>query len=259
MQLLDSYSSANSCEIFYGLGIFGKTRLALAAVPSRRLLCIILMNKLFIILIVASTIIGCGIFDKSYKSEIDGVYIPKNLDEAVAELDKDFPDSLKTEIRKMTEDEFSARYHMGTGMWMRNNWSLWGGSRLSRYFNKLEIYHPDDMSGIILDSFHRSLTNQPIELEKQVEYYKLYWIVSKKPGNKDFPNGEKDLEFDSGMSYDRPDEKPAIVHIQTNSSTAKIWLFDHYLGWKLVNQYQIDELSENQKDRFDILRRIYSE
>lgn len=203
--------------------------------------------------------IGCGIFNKSYKSEIDGVYIPKNLDDAIAELDNDFPDSLKTEIRKMTEDDFTARYHMGTGIWMRNNWNLWAGSRLSRYFNKLKIYHPDDMSGIILDSFHRTLMNQPIELEVQVEYCKLYWVVVKKPEKENYPNDEKDLEFNSGMHYDRPDEKPAIVHIQTNPSNENVWLFDYYLGWKQVNQIQINELSDNQDDRFEILKRIYSE
>ena len=217
------------------------------------------MKKLITILIITSTLIGCGIFDKSYKSEIDGVYIPKDLNDAIAELDKDFPDSLKIEIRKMTEDDFSARYHMGTGMWMRNNWGLWSGSRLSRYFNNLEVYHPDDMSGIILSSFYRSLTNQPIELEEQVAYYKMYWIVVKKPKEKDFPKGEKDLEFNSGMYYDRPDEKPAIVHIQTNSPNNLIWLFDYYLGWKQVNQTQIDELSKNQYDRFEILKKIYKE
>ncbi|EAS19580.1 hypothetical protein BBFL7_00126 [Flavobacteria bacterium BBFL7] len=222
-------------------------------------LCIMRMKKLLTILIIASTLIGCGIFNKSYKSEIDGVYIPKNLDDAIAELDKDFPDSLKTAIRKMTEDDFSARYHMGTGIWMRNNWNLWAGSRLSRYFNKMEIYHPDDMSGIILDSFHRTLMDQPIELEEQVAYYKLYWVVVKKPEKENYPNGEKDLEFNSGIYYDRPDEKPAIVHIQTNSSNDDVWLFDYYLGWKQVNQTQIDELSDNQNNRFEILKRIYSE
>jgi hypothetical protein len=70
--------------------------------------------------------------------------------------------------------------HFGFGLWMRNNWQLWGGSRLSKYFNSLEIYHPDDMSGIILVSYHRYLNNKDIQLDEQIKYYKDYWANSKK-------------------------------------------------------------------------------
>jgi uncharacterized C2H2 Zn-finger protein len=62
---------------------------------------------------------------------------------------------------------------------MRNNWQLWGGSRLSKYFNDKGIYHPDDMSGIILDSYHRNLNGQEIKLDEQVKYYQDYWEKSK--------------------------------------------------------------------------------
>jgi len=60
-------------------------------------------------------------------------------------------------------------------MWLRNNWQLWGGSRLSKYFNNLGIFHPDDMSGIILDSYHRYLTDKEIKLEEQINFYQEYW------------------------------------------------------------------------------------
>lgn len=215
------------------------------------------MKKLLTIFIISLTLIGCGVFGKQYKSEIDGVYIPKDLNEAIAELDRDFPDSLKTEIRKMSENEFSGTYHMGTGMWMRNNWGLWSGSRLSKYFNNLGIYHPDDMSGIILDSFYRTLTDQPIELEKQTEYYKQYWLVVRKPEKKNYPNGINILEFNAGIYYDRPDKKPAMVHIQTNSDNEMIWLYDYYLGWKQIDKSQVDLLQQNQENRFELLKKIY--
>ena len=41
MQLLGSYSSENFCEIFYGLGIFGMTRLSHATAHSRKPLSVI--------------------------------------------------------------------------------------------------------------------------------------------------------------------------------------------------------------------------
>ena len=58
---------------------------------------------------------------------------------------------------------------------MRNNWALWKGSELSRWFNEKGIHHPDDMSGIIFDSFWRHLNNQPLKLEEQIKYYQDYW------------------------------------------------------------------------------------
>lgn len=218
------------------------------------------MKRLFTTLILASVLFGCSVFGGKgnlSKSQIDGVYIPKNLNDAISELNKNFSDSLKIEIRKMSEDEFSGRFHMGSGLWMRNNWGLWGGSRLSVYFNKLGIYHPDDMSGIILDSFYRTLTNKPIELDKQTEYYQLYWLVVKQPEPKMYPKGVTSLEFHTGIYYDRPDQKPAMVHVQTNSGNNLIWLYDYYFGWKQVDKSQIGVLKKDQGKRFEQLKNIY--
>jgi hypothetical protein len=60
-------------------------------------------------------------------------------------------------------------------MWLRNGWWLWHGSRLSQYFNKLGIQHPDDMSGIILASYYRRLRQQPLRVTDQIELYQTYW------------------------------------------------------------------------------------
>ena len=106
---------------------------------------------------------------------LDGVYIPKNLEDCFTQINSFWHDSTKVKVKNWTEEEFSTNAHFGFGMWMRNNWWLWGGSRLSKYFNELGIYHPDDMSGIILDSYHRYLNNQEIKLEEQVKYYQDYW------------------------------------------------------------------------------------
>ena len=111
---------------------------------------------------------------------INGVYIPKDLDDCFKQINSFWNDSTKIQVKNWKEDEFAGNAHFGFGMWMRNNWRLWGGSRLSKYFNDLGIYHPDDMSGIILDSYHRHLNNKEIKLEEQVKYYQDYWEKSKK-------------------------------------------------------------------------------
>ncbi len=91
------------------------------------------------------------------------------------QLEKMHNDTTKEQIRAMTEDEFTGRSHMGMGMWIRNNWGLWKGGALHDYFVSIGIFHPDDMSGIILTSYYRQLKGQDRELEKQVKGYQDYW------------------------------------------------------------------------------------
>lgn len=112
---------------------------------------------------------------KYTSDSIDGVYIPKNLEDCFEQTNSFWNDSTKIKVKSLEEREFIGKAHMGLGMWMRNKWQLWGGSRLSKFFNDLGIYHPDDMSGIILISFHRYLNNKEIKLDEQVKYYQDYW------------------------------------------------------------------------------------
>lgn len=104
----------------------------------------------------------------------EDVYIPKDLDDCFVQLERILQ---PTDIDKMKvgSEKDMIQYHRSLGMWMRNNWGLWSGSRLKQYFNNLGIHHPDDMSGIILDSFWRHLHGQPIRLEEQIKYYHNYW------------------------------------------------------------------------------------
>lgn len=106
---------------------------------------------------------------------INGIYIPIDLEDSFRQINSFLNDSTKRQVTNWTEDEFLGKAHMGFGIWMRNNWGLWGGSRLSKYFNDLGVYHPDDMSGIILTSYHRQLIGTKIKLSKQVKYYQHYW------------------------------------------------------------------------------------
>lgn len=105
-------------------------------------------------------------------------YKPKNLDEAVLQLSKILHDTTKQKIFVMTEEQFLGESHRGLGMWIRNSWALWKGGKLSKYFNSIGIFHPDDMSGIILRSYYRQLHREDWELEKQVKYYQEGWKAS---------------------------------------------------------------------------------
>ncbi|MDD4182857.1 MAG: hypothetical protein PHT53_03445 [Candidatus Omnitrophica bacterium] len=108
------------------------------------------------------------------KSSPAGIYIPENLNDCFTELKRMLSPELIKEMQAGAEADM-AKYHHGLGMWIRNNWGLWSGSRLKTYFNNLEVRHPDDMSSIILDSLWRTLNNKPIKLEEQIKYYQDYW------------------------------------------------------------------------------------
>ena len=114
-----------------------------------------------------------------FTGEVDEAYVPKDLDDCFVQLKKLLKPEDVEKMRAGTKDDMN-QYHFGLGMWMRNNWGLWEGSRLSKWFNAQGIEHPDDMSGIILDSFWRHLNNKPIKLDEQVKYYQDYWKKQRK-------------------------------------------------------------------------------
>lgn len=98
-------------------------------------------------------------YQKDYRylvDRINGIYIPKDIDEAIDSLDVIIRMEDKRYIAdSLSLDRFLAHSHLGMGMWIRNNWGLWGGSRLQRYLSKKNVYHPDDMSWEILKAYYK--------------------------------------------------------------------------------------------------------
>lgn len=127
-------------------------------------------------------------FSQSICDNFTESYIPVDLNEALLYLECNWSESDKESFSKMTEKEASVNYHFGTGMSMRNNWGLWkGDTELAKYFYNLGIYHPDDISSIIIVSFHRYLNKKDIKLDEQVNHYKAYWEnIKKKKHEKEF-------------------------------------------------------------------------
>lgn len=99
---------------------------------------------------------------------------PTNLDQCFICLkDKLSSNDLKA-LATMPINELP-RLHSTLGRWMRNEWGLWTGSDLSKYFNDLGLTHADDMSGLIIKSFVRHLQGLPLDVEDQIKSYQEYW------------------------------------------------------------------------------------
>lgn len=103
-------------------------------------------------------------------------YIPKDLLDAISYLDCVWSDSSKVAFKSKPENEAVSMLHFGTGLYIRNNWGLWEGkNQLYNSFRSQGIFHPDDISSIILTSFHRKLNEIEINLDEQIWEYKKYW------------------------------------------------------------------------------------
>jgi len=85
---------------------------------------------------------------------LNGLYIPKNLEECFIELNKLLRPKDIEEIKNLKDRNETILYHHGFGTWLRNNWGLWGGSRLQLYLTKKGIDHPDSMSASILEYYY---------------------------------------------------------------------------------------------------------
>ncbi|NOR86056.1 MAG: hypothetical protein GQ527_00460 [Bacteroidales bacterium] len=103
------------------------------------------------------------------QDSLNGVYIPKDIEDCFIELDKMFTPKNKEELKNSSPNA----YHFGLGTWLRNNWGLWKGSRLHLYFEKKGVTHPDNMSGIILNSYFHLLNHETIDLNKIFDKYYL--------------------------------------------------------------------------------------
>ncbi len=87
---------------------------------------------------------------------INGIYIPVDEVDACVQLDKMLNDSTKVQIIELGDD-FAAAAHFSMGMWIRNNWGLWKGSRLQTYLVEKGFHDPDDMSHYILTYYQNWL------------------------------------------------------------------------------------------------------
>ena len=112
-------------------------------------------------------------------------YIPYDLDDAIEMLNFLWNEEIKEKYKNMGEDKGVAALHHTTGRALRNKWNLWAEEpkNIAKYFHSIGITHADDMSGIILTSFHRQISGKAKNLPEQIKYYQDYWAKQKDDNN----------------------------------------------------------------------------
>jgi hypothetical protein len=80
-------------------------------------------------------------------------------------------------FRNSDEETIVSVTHSGFGMWIRNTWELWQKeSVMYKYFNsKFGLWHADDMSAMIIKSYHRHINKKELNLTEQVDHHLKYW------------------------------------------------------------------------------------
>jgi len=85
------------------------------------------------------------------------------------------------DFKNSSEFDCVALTHHGLGRWLRNNWGLWKKeSALYKYFNKMGLWHADDMSSLIIRSYHRHINDKKINLKLQINKTIKYWTKYQK-------------------------------------------------------------------------------
>lgn len=110
-------------------------------------------------------------FDEKYKWRIEqtslaGQYIPKDLPDALIELNKLTDEASRTKFKSMSENDAEHKLYFSLGRWVATNWSFYEGSRLSHYLREVGITFPEDQAGSIILAWHRSLNKKDINFRE---------------------------------------------------------------------------------------------
>jgi len=108
-------------------------------------------------------------YQKRIKKEyLHRVYIPKDMADAFAQLNKLIADADRQKFKALGEEDAVNKLFFSLGRWISHNWGFYGGSRLSHYMKSIGVHHPDDMSTMIIRSYHRYLNKKDLNIKEQL-------------------------------------------------------------------------------------------
>lgn len=99
------------------------------------------------------------------KSRINGVYIPKDLNEAFMEIQQLAKKESLDKFKKADANLVVGRLHYGLGRWIILNWNFYDGSRISHHLKSYGVTHPDDQARFFLFALHNHLNGKDLDLK----------------------------------------------------------------------------------------------
>jgi hypothetical protein len=98
---------------------------------------------------------------------------PKTIEEAMKFLHET---DLAQQMRGCRSMHDMPGLHHTVGMSLRNQWGLWHGSELAKYFVQvMGLTHADDMSGLLLEKLFAEVHGKPFIAGKLAFKYQSHW------------------------------------------------------------------------------------
>lgn len=106
-----------------------------------------------------------------------GDRIPVDLDEAVRVIVTGLDEESLKAVKNLKAETARALGHHGIGLWIRNNWGLnQKTGPLYRWAVKhLGLYHPDDISNVVVHCVWADLGRNDRDLDEVVQRMKDHW------------------------------------------------------------------------------------
>lgn len=103
------------------------------------------------------------------KSRLYGVYIPKDIPDALSKLMELTDEEARNPMKKVDEATIAKRLFFGLGRWMEYNWNFEEGSRFSHHLRELGLTFPEDMVTCMLILFHRYVNEKPLNEKSLID------------------------------------------------------------------------------------------
>ena len=103
------------------------------------------------------------------KSKLYGVYIPRDIDDAMNKLMELTTEEARKPFNKVDEATIAKKLYFGLGRWMEYNWNFAEGSRISHYLRQKGLVYTEDMTRCMLILFHRHVLGKPLESDSLIK------------------------------------------------------------------------------------------
>ncbi|MBM3249319.1 MAG: hypothetical protein FJZ09_00525 [Candidatus Omnitrophica bacterium] len=111
------------------------------------------------------------------------------------------------------------------------------------------ISHPDDMSGIILDTFWCHLNGKPLKVEERVKDYQEYWEYSAVPKDLVSPVDGAKIDFVMSLPCKQAGvSKHCRIHLGISKADGSVWAYQYGKGVFEASEEQKKAVLESNKD-----------
>lgn len=100
------------------------------------------------------------------QSHIAGQYIPKDLPDAIEELNKLTDPVSREKFKILNETDAERKLYFSLVRWVCTNWGFYEGSRMSHYLKEVGISYPEDQAISIILAWHRTLNKKDINFKQ---------------------------------------------------------------------------------------------